>query len=699
MGLFTYNHYEEKEQLHLEMKSHKVVLFLKAHMHLYEHVLKGGISLFKTFDHVSRDEWRNFFEEQKLHKDLHGAEGFGYSEVVLSKEKQEYEERMRKEGFRDFKIHPQGQRELYSSIIYLEPYNEYNKRVFGYDMFSEKVCAEAMTKAMQSGEATLSGKIPLLQEFDKDIQPIFLMYLPVYKKSSNPNTPQNKTLEIQGFVYAKFHANDLLKDISEILFSDLDFEIYDGDSSKPKNLLYDSHTNHKSTLYKTTSIKMNGHIWTLQFRTDKVLEGENSYIIFILPSLVLILTLLLYLLLQSLIMAKKNALQAAQKLRISEERLRFALEGIGDGLWDWNLQTNEVFYSKRWKKMLGYEENDINPDVSEWKSRVHPEDIKQTFEDTRAHIEGETDAYVNEHRLKCKDGTYKWILSRGGIVSHDNEGEPLRMVGSHTDIFIRKKMEKELEIYALELETKVTQEVEKNKLHQEKMFNQARHAQMGEMIGMIAHQWRQPLNAVSGAAVNLALRQKFGTLKGEDIDQASTFIQNSAQQMSATIDNFMNFFKSDSEKEHFKVTQVIANIKDMIDAQLLTHNIELEIITDVRLEIYGNKNELTHILLNLILNARDALNTQTKTSKKITIHARIESNGICSLKVTDNGGGIDIKIIDKIFNPYFTTKEQGEGTGIGLHMAKEIIQRSFNGSISVKNTEDGAEFTLYIHTS
>ncbi|EDZ63082.1 diguanylate cyclase/phosphodiesterase with PAS/PAC and GAF sensor(s) [Sulfurimonas gotlandica GD1] len=315
-----------------------------------------------------------------------------------------------------------------------------------------KYAQDAMAKAMQSGEAALSGKITLVQEYDKDIQAGFLMYLPVYKKGSNLDNSRDRALSIQGFVYAAFRANDLMDGILGTMFPEINFEIYDGDFVSKENILYDSSIKHQNiNIYKKTNITMNEHTWTLVFKTNSVLGSENIYIIFLIPSLVLILTLLLYLLLNSLIETKENALKiaskATKKLHTSEERLRFALEGAGDGLWDWNLKTNEIFFSKRWKEMLGFKEDELDSNLDEWNKIVHPEDLEQVNADIAAHIEGKSDVYKNEHRVKCKDNSYKWILDRGLIVSRDIDGSPIRMVGSHSDISERKQSQLKIEEY------------------------------------------------------------------------------------------------------------------------------------------------------------------------------------------------------------------------------------------------------------
>lgn len=142
-----------------------------------------------------------------------------------------------------------------------------------------------------------------------------------------------------------------------------------------------------------------------------------------------------------------------QELKNSEFRWKFAIEGAGDGVWDWNIATDEAQYSKRWKEMLGYDDHDILPTNQEWADRVHHEDVAYVQQTMRDYLEGKTEIYVVEYRLKCKDNSYKWILGRGMIVSRDSQGNPLRMIGTHTDITDRKKTEQQLRIAATAFES------------------------------------------------------------------------------------------------------------------------------------------------------------------------------------------------------------------------------------------------------
>ena len=136
--------------------------------------------------------------------------------------------------------------------------------------------------------------------------------------------------------------------------------------------------------------------------------------------------------------------KAEQDLKESELRWNFALEGAGDGVWDWNAQSNEVFYSQQWKKMLGYEEHEIGSSLEEWEKRIHPEDKSLCYDNLNKHFSGETSVYQCEHRILCKDGTYKWILDRGKVIQWTEEGKPLRVIGTHSDITERKQAEEKI---------------------------------------------------------------------------------------------------------------------------------------------------------------------------------------------------------------------------------------------------------------
>jgi signal transduction histidine kinase len=214
---------------------------------------------------------------------------------------------------------------------------------------------------------------------------------------------------------------------------------------------------------------------------------------------------------------------------------------------------------------------------------------------------------------------------------------------------------------------------------------------MGEMIGMIAHQWRQPLNAL---ALNIQFLPEMLSDECDKkvIEKLENFSKDNMQTikfMSHTIDDFRNFFKKDKEKVEFDVTEEINKVLDIQKTQLNDHNIEL--IKNLKpIKVKEFKNEFKQVILNLISNAKDAIVKQNK--KGIIKISNYELNDEVVVIIEDNGGGIDDNIIDKIFEPYFTTKET-QGTGLGLYMSNEIIKR-MGGKIEVKNTKYGAKFII-----
>ena len=212
---------------------------------------------------------------------------------------------------------------------------------------------------------------------------------------------------------------------------------------------------------------------------------------------------------------------------------------------------------------------------------------------------------------------------------------------------------------------------------------QSKLAQMGEMVNMIAHQWRQPLNAISAAAIKLNMQDEMGLITSEEIKKTTIFIEDMAQDMSHTINDFMNFTKPTDEKTVIKFQDIIDDIMRLMSAQLKNHNIEF--ITDIQenLSFVTYKKDLEHVLINLFSNARDAFEEGNLEAKQIEVKAYMKDER-CIIKVSDNAGGIKSDVIERIFEPYFTTKEQGKGTGLGLFMSKKMVKEILGGTICVK---------------
>ncbi len=250
------------------------------------------------------------------------------------------------------------------------------------------------------------------------------------------------------------------------------------------------------------------------------------------------------------------------------------------------------------------------------------------------------------------------------------------------------------------LEKQIQQEIDENRKKDVVMFQHARLAQMGEMINNIAHQWRQPLSMVSAIVQNIHFKYQLGKLEDEFFNKNVDEIKKILHQMSQTITDFQNFFHPNKETEEYFIENSIDHTID-----LLNHSMEKKDIEFIRLErndlvhIMGYPNEFAQTLLNIFSNAKDALLANDLYDRRCIYIETKSLEETLLISIYDNAGGIPEDILDKVFNPYFTTKEQGKGTGIGLYMCKQIIEKNMDGSISVQNKmlehgEKGAEFRI-----
>lgn len=246
------------------------------------------------------------------------------------------------------------------------------------------------------------------------------------------------------------------------------------------------------------------------------------------------------------------------------------------------------------------------------------------------------------------------------------------------------------------LDIKIQEELTKSKRQEALLIHQSRSAAMGEMIGAIAHQWRQPLNALGLVQQNLKLRFQMGNLDAEFMANNMEKSERLIHKMSTTIDDFRNFFKPNKSVELFNVRSVIQSTVELLDAQLKNHSIKVCYSCGDTINIVGLSGEFSQVILNLINNAKDALIQQKRPEPVITINVVQQEKKQIQVIVKDNAGGIPEAIFDKIFDPYFTTKEEGKGTGIGLYMSKIIIENNMGGSLTVFNDNEGANFVIQL---
>ncbi|MGE8721570.1 PAS domain-containing protein [Leptospira terpstrae] len=372
-----------------------------------------------------------------------------------------------------------------------------------------------------------------------------------------------------------------------------------------------------------------------------------------------------------------------EALRASESRWQFALEGSGDGIWDWNSQTNKVFFSNQWKNMLGYSEEEIGSDISEWESRVHPEDKPNYFLDLDKHFNGETSVYVNEHRMLCKNGTYKWILDRGKVIEWTENGKPLRMIGTHTDITERKLLENAL-IVARENAEKASQA-------------------KSDFLANMSHEIRTPLNGVIGFS-DLLMRTELNQVQKKYMET----VYLSASSLLDLINDILDFSKIESGKmelykERINIYDLLHQIAEIVKHKAYEKGLELilNISPKVPRNIFVDSLRLRQILLNLIGNA---LKFTLKGEIQIKISSEPKDNNEHELlfEVIDTGIGISPENRDKIFEVFSqadtSTTRQFGGTGLGLSISSKLLNL-FNSKMELESERDkGSRFFFKILT-
>jgi signal transduction histidine kinase len=255
------------------------------------------------------------------------------------------------------------------------------------------------------------------------------------------------------------------------------------------------------------------------------------------------------------------------------------------------------------------------------------------------------------------------------------------------------------------LEDRVKEEIAKNRAKDQQLVQQSRMAQMGEMICMIAHQWRQPLGAIAASSIDLKMKLAFSNFdlsqKEQQLSCEKYFnrqldnIENYVESLTHTIDDFRNFYKPNREQKMLTINEPIQKSLTIIEAAIKASGIEIVTLYESKKHLALYDSELMQVFLNILKNAQDNFKEKEIQNGQIIIKTWDTEEGV-SLSISDNGGGIPEEIIDKIFDPYFSTKSEKNGTGLGLYMSKTIIEEHHRGRLYVKNREDGVEFSIEI---
>ncbi|MDO8176813.1 MAG: PAS domain-containing protein [Undibacterium sp.] len=367
-------------------------------------------------------------------------------------------------------------------------------------------------------------------------------------------------------------------------------------------------------------------------------------------------------------------MQAKEQLRQSEERFAFAVEGAGDGIWDWNMGTGEMPLSGHYEAMLGYNKGELTPTVDAWVASVHPDDIARVQQNLQDYLEGMLPVYVVELRLRCEDGGYKWILCRGTVVARDGEGKPERMIGIHSDIGKQKEAQAELEVARESAER----------------ANQAK----SDFLSSMSHELRTPMNAIIGFAQML---EYDSTLNPDQLENVEEILKG-GRYLLELINEVLDLAKIEAGRvdlslESVDLADLIEDCRQMImplaTARRLVFDLDISQGAAVRADRFRLKQALLNLLSNAVKYNREA--------GSICLSAHPVDGARLRIAVADTGAGILAERIAELFLPFNRLDAQYsevEGTGIGLTITRQLVEL-MGGTVGV-DSQVGAGTTFWI---
>ena len=357
--------------------------------------------------------------------------------------------------------------------------------------------------------------------------------------------------------------------------------------------------------------------------------------------------------------------RADASLREAQERLQRAVSAGNVGLWNWDLGTNQVYYSPEWKRQIGHEDHEISDGFSEWQNRLHPEDLDRILHAVQAFLAKGGPDYVQEFRFRHKDGSYRWILAQASLML-DKTGIPIRMIGSHVDITERKRLEDQF-------------------LQAQKMES------VGRLAGGVAHDFNNLLSVINGYSDFLLKKLPATDAMRTDLEQ----IRSAGERATALTRQLLAFSRKQVlQPEVLDLNQLLAGVKKLL-GRLIGEDIELAFLPDdtvVRVKV--DPGQMEQVIINLAVNARDAMpkgGRLTIETRRVELdetyaeqHIVLAIGAYVLLSVSDTGVGMSKDTLQQVFEPFFTTKEVGKGTGLGLATVYGIVRQS-GGQIQVYN--------------
>lgn len=402
-----------------------------------------------------------------------------------------------------------------------------------------------------------------------------------------------------------------------------------------------------------------------------------------------------------------NRRRAEQALRESQERLELVIKGSNDGIWDWDMTTGETYFSPRWKSMIGYREDELKNHFSTWEGLLHPDDRDPALAKLNAYFAGETSTFELEHRLRHKDGTFRWILARG-VALRNGRGVPLRMAGSHVDLTELKAAAERLQQANAKLASrsdvlkKLVRQLHAShrelKETQLQLIQAAKLESVGTLAAGVAHEVKNPLQTII-----MGLHFVSRKVPADDPDVALTVsdMREAVKRANSIIGDLLSFsaatvFQKKPENLHLIIDNSLRLLRnDLVSSNVAVVSNFARYLPAVEID----QRRIEQVLIIVVLNAIHAMpkgGTLSVTTRALVVdrEASLQAlilrhfkpgDRVILIEVQDTGTGIPDSALPRVFDPFFTTKPVGVGTGLGLSIAKKIVDLH-SGAIEIKNT-------------